>query len=215
MEAIVTQTIPAAVINNPQVDWNPYANEVKPAAAKDSDFSPGERSRRQCTGAEYTLRCAGWEPIGARKLADPYSPNAPTLIARRFNEDRRLPEERVRKMFEQMLSSPMAAQVAALIQKRLGRPLEPFDIWYNGFKPKLKYTQEELDSIVREKISHRRMPMKKTFPYCSRSWAFLPSARNLWPTTSSWTPPAVPATRWAPRCTRQRRTCGHVWKRTG
>ena len=109
------------------------------------------RSRRQCAGAEHDATCAGWEHIGASKLADPYSPNAPTLIARRFNEDRQLPEERVQKMFEQILSSPMAAQVAALIQKRLGRPLEPFDIWYNGFKPKLKYTQEELDSIVAKK----------------------------------------------------------------
>jgi len=25
------------VIDNPHVDWNPYSNEVKPAAAEDSD----------------------------------------------------------------------------------------------------------------------------------------------------------------------------------
>ena len=150
METIVTQTIPAAVINNPQVDWNPYTNEVKPTAAKDSDFSPGERAA--INAPEPNTRYLRWlGAYRASKLADPYSPNAPTLIARRFNEDRQLPEERVQKMFEQILSSPMAAQVAALIQKRLGRPLEPFDIWYNGFKPKLKYTQEELDSVVAKK----------------------------------------------------------------
>jgi len=33
MERIITQTIPGDVIDNPQVDWNPYTNEVKPAAA--------------------------------------------------------------------------------------------------------------------------------------------------------------------------------------
>src|SRR5580693_4220507 len=37
MERIVTQTIPQIVINNPNVDWNPFTNEVKPAAVKDSD----------------------------------------------------------------------------------------------------------------------------------------------------------------------------------
>ena len=29
MERIVDQTIPQVVINNPRVDWNPVANEVK------------------------------------------------------------------------------------------------------------------------------------------------------------------------------------------
>ncbi len=29
MERIVTQTIPAVVVDNPGVDWNPYTNEVK------------------------------------------------------------------------------------------------------------------------------------------------------------------------------------------
>ena len=37
MERIVTQTIPEVVVNNPNVDWNPFTNEVKPAAVKDVD----------------------------------------------------------------------------------------------------------------------------------------------------------------------------------
>src|SRR5207237_432745 len=36
MGRIVTQTIPAVVVNNPNVDWNPFTNEVKPAAVNDS-----------------------------------------------------------------------------------------------------------------------------------------------------------------------------------
>ena len=42
----------------------------------------------------------------ASLLLDPYSPTAPTLIDRRFNENRELPEERVAAMFEAVLSSP-------------------------------------------------------------------------------------------------------------
>lgn len=150
MERIVTQTIPASLVNNPQLDWNPYTNDVKPAAEKDSEFAPSGKSATNAP--EPNTRYLRWlEVYRASKLADPYSPNAPTLIARRFNEDRQIPEERVQKMFEQVLSSPLVPRVAALIQKRLGRPLESFDIWYNGFRPNVKHTQAELDAIVAKK----------------------------------------------------------------
>lgn len=151
MERIVTQTIPASVINNPQLDWNPDTNEVKPAAEKDSDFEPKSGTNVSNAPEPNTRYLRLLEDFRASKLVDPYSPSAPTLIARRFNEDRQLPEDRVRKMFEQVLSSPLVPRIAALIQKRLGRPLDPFDTWYNGFRPKMKYTESELDAIVAKK----------------------------------------------------------------
>ncbi|HEY7786613.1 MAG TPA: hypothetical protein VIB00_17915, partial [Pyrinomonadaceae bacterium] len=83
--------------------------------------------------------------------ADPYSPTAPTLIARRFDENREIPEERVRRMFELVLTSPLFPEVAKLIELRLGRPLEPFDIWYNGFRPRGTYTESQLDEIVKRR----------------------------------------------------------------
>ena len=73
------------------------------------------------------------------------------MIARRFDENRQIPEPRVRKMLEDVLSSPLAPRVARLIEKRLGRKLEPFDIWYSGFKPRGAYTEAQLDEIVRKK----------------------------------------------------------------
>lgn len=150
MEHIVEQTIPESVIDNPQVDWNPFSNEVKPAAEKDSDFAnPGKNSDNS---PEPNTRYAKLlEDFRASKLADPYSPTNPTLILRRFNEDRQMPEERVQKMFERVLTSPLAQRVAVLIEKRLGRPLEPFDIWYNGFRARTKYSETELDAIVSKK----------------------------------------------------------------
>jgi hypothetical protein len=84
----------------------------------------------------------------AARKADPYSPTAPTLIARRFEEDREIPETRVKAMLEQVLTSPQAAQTAKLIAARLGRPLEPFDIWYNGFRANNQYSEAQLDEIV-------------------------------------------------------------------
>ena len=87
----------------------------------------------------------------AQRKVDPWSPTAPTLIARRFDEDREIPEERVKKMFETVLSSPLLKEVAQLIEERLGRPLEPFDIWYSGFRPRGAYTEAELDEIVQKR----------------------------------------------------------------
>jgi hypothetical protein len=50
-----------------------------------------------------------------------------------------------------VLTSPLVPQVAKLIEARLGRPLEPFDIWYNGFRSGNKYSEAELDAIVAKK----------------------------------------------------------------
>jgi hypothetical protein len=150
-ERIVTQTIPAAVVNNPQVDWNPFTNEVRPTADKDSD-APAPSRPGAAGGPEPDTRYAMLlKTFQAARLADPYSPTAPTMIARRFDENRQIPEARVRKMLEDVLSSPLAPRVAKLIEKRLGRKLEPFDIWYSGFKPRGAYTEAQLDDIVRKK----------------------------------------------------------------
>jgi hypothetical protein len=148
MDRIVTQTIPEAVVNNPAVDWNPFTNDVKPAAEKDSD-SPPPAGMKVSNAPEPDTRYATLlnTYIAARK-ADPFSPTAPTLIARRFDEDREIPEKRVQAMLEQVVSSPLVPKVAKLIQARLGRPLEPFDVWYNGFRPRGTHSEAELDAIV-------------------------------------------------------------------
>lgn len=151
MERIVSQTIPNAVIDNPQVDWNPFTNEVKPAAEKDSDHAPGSPKPVANSPEPDTRYAMLQKTYQASKKADPYSPTAPTFIARSFDEGRQIPEQRVKAMLEQVVSSPEVARVAALIGKRLGRPLEPFDIWYNGFRVKSKYSEAELDDIVAKK----------------------------------------------------------------
>lgn len=149
MERIVTQTIPQAVINNPAVDWNPFTNEVWPAAVKDSELV---KSISINNTPEPNTRYKLWlDNFKAERALDRYSPSAPTLMARRFNEDRELSEARVRAMLEQVVSSPLVPKIAALIQERLGRPLEPFDIWYSGFLPRSSYTEAQLDEICRKK----------------------------------------------------------------
>ena len=151
MERIITQTIPAVVVNNPAVDWNPWSNDVKAAAEKDSDIArpPGQEITSAPEPAtRYAMLLKTYQ--AARKM-DPFSPNAPTLLARRFDMDREIPEQRVRQMLEQVVSSPLVPQVANLIRARLGRPLQPFDIWYDGFRARGAYTEAQLDAIVAKK----------------------------------------------------------------
>jgi hypothetical protein len=151
MERIVTQTIPAVVVENPAIDWNPFTNTVKPAAVSDSDKSVASVQAVTSAPEPDTRYEKLLNIFNAVRQADPFSPTAPTLIARRFEENREIPEERVRAMLEQIVSSPLVPRIAKLIQSKLGRPLEPFDIWYNGFRPKSKYDQAELDRIVAER----------------------------------------------------------------
>ena len=150
MEDIVTQTIPKAVIDNPTVDWNPFTNQVRASDVKDYDTAPvtAAASAAPEPDTRYAMLLGNFR---AMRLLDPYSPTAPTLMARVFEEDRELPEARVQQMFERVLSSPLVPKVAALIKQRLGRPLEPFDIWYAGFQPRGQYSEAQLDAMTRAK----------------------------------------------------------------
>jgi hypothetical protein len=152
MERIVTQTIPEVVVNNPGVDWNPYSNEVKAAAAKDADPAAEKAGAKIGNAREPDTRYAVLlKDFQVSRKADPYSPTAPTLIDRRFNEDREIPEARLKAMLERILTSPLVPRTAKLIESRLGRPLEPFDVWYNGFRPGSQYTEAKLDEMVAQK----------------------------------------------------------------
>jgi hypothetical protein len=151
MERIVTQTIPEIVINNPYVDWNPFTNEISKSNVNDSGRELPEDLNISNSPEPDTRFKILLEDFRAVTLRDPYSPTAPTHIRRSFDLDREIPEECVKQMFEAVLSSESVKKVAELIKQRLERELEPFDIWYNGFKPRGQYTEQELDRITREK----------------------------------------------------------------
>jgi hypothetical protein len=159
-DRIVRQEIPAAVVDDPRVDWDPVTNRVTPSAVATAE----ELAAAGLAADAPPLAAAGldrrepderyrqWlEIFRAVSAADPYSPLNPTFVARRFNEDREIPEEEVRALFEAVLSAPLGRQVGELVARRLGRPLEPFDIWYVGFRPRGKYSEAELDALTEER----------------------------------------------------------------
>ncbi len=152
MQRIIDQSIPKKVINNDQLTWNPYSNEV---------FLEGESlsvDPEPDTRYNYLL-----ENFHARKAADPYAPNYPTAIARAFEQGLELSMEEVEAVFIELVGDPVMKEVGALIANRLGRELEPFDIWYDGFKARSGISESELDKIVREKYPDASM-LEKGIP---------------------------------------------------
>ena len=158
MERIVTQTIPAEIIDNPHLDWDPVANSVTVAPPGEVEEGAPTREAKASNAPEPSTRYAKvLASFRAAKKADPYSPIAPTAIARSF-EGREIPEERVVALLAEVLASPVVPQVAELIEKRLGRKLQIQDLWYNGFQPRSKQPEKELDAITR-----KRYPTPESF----------------------------------------------------
>lgn len=137
MLRIIKQEIPEVVINSAEYFWNPFTNKVyKNREEVASKPEPMTRYKHLLNSF-----------LGMRML-DPYYPAFPTYIKRKFELEREIPEAEVEALFTSFISSPQLRKVAKLISNRLGRKLQPFDIWYTGFKSGSSIREEELDKIV-------------------------------------------------------------------
>jgi len=130
---IVEQTIPLEVINNPEYDWNPYTNVVY-KDGKEINANP-EGTRR------YEMLLAQFR---AQQAVDKYATAYPTALLRAFDQSMQIKQEDIENMFIEYISSPKVKKIAGMIKERLGRPLEPFDIWYDGFKTRSAINEDEL-----------------------------------------------------------------------
>ncbi len=157
MLKIIRQEIPAAVINNPAVDWNMTTNDVTVAAGIDGDIpanwtksgapgDPVDNTREPDTRYSRLLGI-----FHAQQKADPYYPTMPTMVDRRFQRSFEISEDNVVAILKSICSSETVAKVGQLIRQRLGRDLRPFDIWYDGFKTRGSIPEDKLDSIVNER----------------------------------------------------------------
>ncbi|MGE5395557.1 MAG: hypothetical protein ACM3P1_12515, partial [Candidatus Saccharibacteria bacterium] len=140
MQRIVDQSIPKGVINSDKQDWNPFTNEVTLGGAKADSLSENDGRYQQILNNFHVYQAT-----------DAYSPSAPTAIERSFSVAMQIPQPEVEKLFTEFLSSPQIKEVAAIIQKRLGRQLAPWDIWYDGFKARSSINEEMLNSITQKK----------------------------------------------------------------
>ena len=157
MLRIITQKVPVESINNPDFIWN-----------------LGEASPKDSKGMEPDTRYAVFlDTFNAVRKADPYSPINPTFIARKFNREREIPEPQVEALLTGICTSPLRARVADVLRKKLGRPLEPFDLYYTSLKAAPSVPEEELDRMVAAK--YKSAPdFQKDIPAILRRLGFPP-----------------------------------------
>ena len=161
MRRIIDQSIPQCVINNDQYEWYPYANKVM-QQGKEVKLESEPDTRYQ-----YFL-----DNFHAVQQVDRYNPMYPTAIARAFNRDMEVSYEEIEQLFTTFCSSPMVAQVAKLIEQRLGRKLEPFDIWYDGFKSRSTINEDELTAKTQRLYPDRQAFATQGMPSILRQLGF-------------------------------------------
>lgn len=144
MKRIIAQEVPKIVIDNPGVLWDVKTNKVFTPPGDDGvlleseskDSAPEPDTRYDHLRRAYL----------AERVTDKYYGD--DFLDRSFLDGAEIPENVIQEMLKTVLTSPLAKRVATVVQKRLGRDLRPFDIWYNKF---VHYDEKALDQIVRAK----------------------------------------------------------------
>jgi hypothetical protein len=132
---IIDQTIPQQVINSPDYNWSPIENKIyKDGKEQVATNEPNTR---------YQWIINNFKALSAM---DEYTPLQGNFIERNFSGSMEVSQPEVEELFHQFLSGPQIKQVAEIIKKRLGRDLQPFDIWYDGFKARANQDASLLDS---------------------------------------------------------------------
>ena len=147
MKHIVNQDIPNCVINDSTYQWNPYSNKVF-EGKNEVKFSVEPNTRYQKVINNFN----------ALRATDEYYVDLNDYIKRNFEGEMEVSQEEVEKLFIAFISAPEIKQVGALIKSRLNRDLQPFDIWYDGFKERSTISNEELD-----KLSATQYPTTEAF----------------------------------------------------
>jgi hypothetical protein len=142
MKAIINQTIPMEILReSEEYQWRPVSNKSYLEKVVEVGTTPEPNTRYQ-----HLLNI-----FKAVSATDKCYSGGSTYISRTFESDLEMTLADVEKLFVSLVTSQQVKQVAEIISKRLGRKLQPFDIWYDGFKSRSSLNQEQLDRDVRKK----------------------------------------------------------------
>jgi len=148
MERIVDGGIPTAFVDSRDLAWDPFTG-----AASATDGAPAPANVEREGDGRYEKLLAIFR---AEKGYDLWCPDNPTLIRRRFDVVRQIPEQTVERLFHDLLSSPAFGRTAALASELLGRPLEPFDVWFREFSAGAGADEAALDEVTRARYPDAR-----------------------------------------------------------
>ena len=192
MEHIACQTIPEGVINNPEYDWAPYSNKV---------YKDGKEVSLSAEGARRYQMILDIYKAGLN--LDKFNTDLNTGIKRNFEGDVEISDKDVEEMFINLITSDEIRQVAQIIKERLGRDLQPYDIWYDGFKSRSTISEDELTAKTRKlypdaKAFEKDMPnMLQNLGFTSQDAKYLSSkivvegargSGHAWGAVGRWEP---------------------------
>ncbi len=144
MKRIIRQEIPKEVINNDAFTWNPYDNKLF-NNGNEVSFTPEPNTRYQQVINLFH----------AIQAIDTYSPNLPDYIQRKFDDEMEIPVADIEAIFKELVSDPILKEVGQIIGKRLGRKLQPWDIWYDGFKTRSNLDIAKIDALLKTKYPNK------------------------------------------------------------
>jgi hypothetical protein len=157
MNRIINQDIPEIVINNPDYLWNPFENKVCHVGSEEFKGCVNFKSEPN-TRYEEMLKL-----FRVLQKMDKYQPAYKNYIEAQFDGNFELSKQTVENLFTDLVGSGVVKEVAGLVSKRLGRDLEPFDIWYNGFKARGSVPEAEMDAIT-TRMYPNAMALEKDMP---------------------------------------------------
>jgi len=160
----VDGSIPLAVMQSPSdaaaaADWDPARNTLggKPVIETDGE----------------TVGLVRYEQWLARRdvsfAFDRFFPEYPTAIRRKCELEREIPEHDVEQILVELLASPVRRKLAAFLRGRIGRALEPFDIYCDEFAQTLPIN--ELNRRVREQFGDAK-GLERKLPELLRGLGF-------------------------------------------
>ncbi len=158
-------TIPRSVMERQgTADWDPAANSVGGVPVDAAATVGPERYRHILAHAEVARRF------------DPHYPEAPTAIARKFDLAREIPEADVERLLVELLDHPVRASLAEFLRRRIGRALEPHDIYFEDVAD--TRPAAELNAAVRARFADEAA-FERALPQVLRGLGFPPEEADF------------------------------------
>lgn len=162
MKRIIYQTTPVELFDKNSYRWYPPSNGIY---IKDIEVvaTPEKNERYQNLLNIFK----------AMQASDPSYPNFKNYIDRKFNTEYEITVEETEQLFTTLLNSTQVMEVSKIISKRLGRKLQPFDIWYDGFKNRSSLDPNLLDNLTKAKYPNKEA-LEKDLPNILVQLGFTP-----------------------------------------
>lgn len=141
IEHILCGTVPVLFLQDTATRWNPFTGKLYVT-------ENGRKKERRKYKIEGIKRYEGFRAVVKDRMAgDAVYGKASTVISRTF-ENSSVHLEEIESFIREFLSDPVLPEIGRLVEKKLGRKLLPFDIWYSGFQEQSVYPASYLDSLT-------------------------------------------------------------------